>query len=248
MLGLMGERVDAREGQPGRERVPTEVARAFDYYQRAQAAGWASVSLHHAELGGAPLWVVYVTGEGDASYLEILDAEGTTLDGARLAAHQILGWDEFPGRVRLVAAFVNLEGFVSEEGLSEVDERAAAGQPPSDWPGEIRLEGTLLYPVGQRLGRIDFGDQALSDNLRQLAVAALDHLWDLPLRYGTDGVQPVRLGAQGSGVLGLGSFTRPTSDETYRVASWRDIDDASFVLYYRDGPMGLHLAISQFDN
>lgn len=49
-------------------------------------------------------------------------------------------------------------------------------------------------------------------------------------------------------MLSVGSFTRPTSGETYQVANWRDIDDASFVLYYRRGEFGLQLMISQFDN
>lgn len=243
-----GQRIDARPGQPGRSTVPAAVVQAFDYYYRAEAADWATVSLHHGTLAGGEVWVVYTTTDGDAGFLEILDGRGATLDGARLHADQILAWDELPGRVRLAHELTTLGGFATEEGLSEPEERAAAGQPPTRWPGEWTPNDTRLYPVLDRLGRIEFAEPAPTPEMRELAVAALDHLWDMPLRYSSDRGEPVRLGPGHAGVLSVGTFVRPTDGQTYQVANWRDIDDASYVLYYQRTATGLELKISQFDN
>jgi len=245
-----GDRIDARPGQPGRADVPAPVLVAFDFMYRVEASDYGSVSLHRseAEAEDGVRWVVYVTTDGDDAYLEILDDAGTSLHGARLSDHRILAWDEFPGRVRLSAIFTRAAGFVTEEGLSEPDERAAAGQPPADWAGEAALDGTRVYPQGVLLGRIEFGDPALPLELREIATAAIDQLWELPLRQQVQGDAPVVLGPEGVGRLSVGSFTRSTTGETYAVANWRDRDDASFVLYYRRVDAGLELVISQFDN
>ena len=244
-----GERLDAREGQPARAGLPTGVVAAFDFYQRAVAAEWGTLTLHRATVGGEVGYLLYLDGAEQRAFVEILNAEGTTTDGARLHADQILGWDEFPGRVRLSKPLTTLGEIIDEEGLSEPEERAAAGQPPQRWEGEVRLDGTSLFHVqGDELGRIDFGAIALTHELRELAVAALDHLWRLPLRYGIHGDEPVKIGPRDAGVLTVGPFTRPTTGTTYQVANWRDIDDASFVLYYERDEHGLRLAISQFDN
>ena len=243
-----GRRVDARVGQAERDSVPEAALRVFDAFFRIEAAGAGSVTLHQGPVGERTVWVVYATAGGDEAYLEVMDENGATLDGARLLSNRIIGWDEFPGRVRLSSLLTTIDGVTFEEGLSEADERAVAGQPPHRWEGEAVLDGTLLYPALDRLGRIDFGDIELSDELRELAVAAIDHLWDMPLRYSSHAGQPVELGPNRAGVLSVGSFTRPTDGQTYQVANWRDIDDASFVLYYQRGEHGLRLAISQFDN
>lgn len=243
-----GRRIDAREGQPERASVPAAALAVFDAFFRVEARDIGTVSLHQGPIGEQAVWVVYATTDGDDAYLEVLDESGATLDGARLLAGRIIGWDEFPGRVRLSSLLTTIEGVTFEEGLSEADERAAAGQPPYRWEGEAVLDGTLLYPVLDRLGRIELPEIELSDELRELAVAAIDHLWDMPLRYSSHAGQPVELGPSRAGVLSVGAFTRPTDGQTYQVANWRDIDDASFVLYYQRAEHGLRLAISQFDN
>ena len=55
-------------------------------------------------------------------------------------------------------------------------------------------------------------------------------------------------GLSGAGTMVVGSFTRPDDGQTYLVADWRDIDDASFTFYYRPETAAPVLAISQFNN
>ncbi|MEX1364695.1 MAG: hypothetical protein AB1Z98_16330 [Nannocystaceae bacterium] len=245
-----GERVDARPGQPRRSEPPEGAVEAFDFFYRIELGDFGSVSLHRGVIDGLAVWMVYATTDGDDAYFEVLDAEGNTLDGARLQGNAIIAYDEFPQRVRLSTLFTQLERYANEEGLSEPDERAAAGQPPMDWPGEAVLDDARVFPAsgGRNLGRIDLGEPSLPDRLRDLAVAAIEQLWALPLQQQVNGDEPVRLGPTGQGVLSVGSFTRPTDGQTYEVANYRDIDDASFVYYYLRGELGLQLAILQFDN
>ncbi|MEM9490356.1 MAG: hypothetical protein AAGC55_14515 [Myxococcota bacterium] len=243
-----GGRVDVRVGQPERDTVPALVAAAFDFYARAEAADIASVSLHRGTIDGHELWAVYTSTDGDDAYLEVLDRNGITVIGARYLADSMI-WDDFPGRVRLAPRWTRLDGYESEEGLHEPDERAAAGQPPMDWAGELRIDQGRIDHVGALMGSVDFGELTLTDEQRDLAVAGLEMLWELHLRHvvGND-ERPLTLGGNAQGVLAVGPFTRSTSGETFLTADWRDIDNSSYVLYFDTGSFGLRLRIQQYDN
>ena len=168
-------------------------------------------------------------------------------EGLALLVDELL-WDEFPGRVRLAPLWTRLTGFTHEEGYSEPAERAAAGQPPRGWVGELRVDQGHVDHVGGLMGAVDFGALTPTAAQRELAVAALELLWDLHLRHTVFGDAPLELGPRRQGVLTIGPFTRSTSAQTFLTASWRDIDDGSFVLYFVRGEQGLHLHTQQFDN
>ncbi|MCA9690302.1 MAG: hypothetical protein KC636_11880 [Myxococcales bacterium] len=243
-----GARIDARVGQPERAGVPAAARAAFDFYYRLEARDIGGVSLHHGVIEGHELWAIYATTDGDDAYLEVLNAAGATVTGARMLASRI-AWDEFPGRARLAALWTRLDGYAHEEGYSEPEERAQAGQPPRTWAGEAQLTEGAIDHDDALMGAVSFGAIDLTDAQRSLAIAALEVLWDVHLRHTVGGeARPVELGPQRQGVLTIGPFTRATTGETFATAAWRDIDDGSFVLYFDEGPFGLRLRVSQFDN
>ncbi|MEN0063900.1 MAG: hypothetical protein AAGA48_17235 [Myxococcota bacterium] len=240
-----GKRVDARSGQPGRRRVPTPVREAFDYYYRAERADIASVSLHRGRLAGRDLWAVYVSNDGNQQALEVLDPSGATLEGATLLEGELLGWDTFPRQVRLAAWLLALDPPAFEDGLSEPDERAAAGQVPLDWTdAEGMVEIGTLRGVSDLLVVMELSGPLSSGN-RERVYAAFSYLWSVHLTHRAEkGVTPL----QGNGVLRYGTFRRPTTGVTYWVADWRDIDDGSYVLYFSGEASRPVLSIVQFDN
>ena len=242
-----GARVDAREGQPERHSVPGPVLAAFDFYFRAEQRDVGSVSLHRGVVAGRAVWAVYTSTDGDDAYLEVLDEGGRTLEGARLMAGELVAWDDFDQRVRLSAVFLRLDDPAFEEGMSEPEERAAAGQPPMGWGGARKLlEGELRGRRGF-LVTAKFGEPALAPPDRNLAIAAFDYLWDVHLRHAANRGK-VTLGPNAQGVLTIGPFVRCTTGERFLVADWRDIDDGSYVLYFRQSADRLVLATVQFDN
>ncbi|MEL6346296.1 MAG: hypothetical protein AAFV53_24510 [Myxococcota bacterium] len=245
-----GGRIDAREGQPGRDTVPEGVREAFDFYYRFEADDFASVSLHQGVVAGVELYAVYTATDGDSAYLEVLDAEANTIDGARLFAEELIGWDEFPRRVRLSPEFVEYNGAESIDGPSEPEDRAANGSPPYDWSGDVKLEGALVYGQDNLLSRVEFPDITLSSAQREIAVAAIELLWDRVLKFNAPADGPVVLGGAqgGAGQLTVGNWTRINTGLRYEVADWRDIDDASYVLYFSRDAFGVYLALNQYDN
>lgn len=240
-----GRRVDARIGRPDRGLAPPEVVDAFDYYYRLEQADLGSVTLHAGALDGDVIWAVYATTDGDDRYLEVLDDGGNIVAGARFLADTV-AWDTFPGHTRLARLWTSLDRYAYEEGLHEPKERLDAGQPPWGWRGAYQTLEGALHPRGALLDRVDFGASPPPDDLRDLAVAAFEYLWDVHLRHTVTGDAPVRLGHGSQGVLTVGSFAR--IDGTYLAADWRDIDDGSYVLYFQRTPLGLQLKIQQYDN
>lgn len=243
-----GGRIDAREGQPGRDAVPEGARKAFDFYYRFEADDFASVSLHRGVVAGVEIYAVYTATDGDTAYLEVLDSEANTIDGARLFAEVLLGWDAFPKRVRVSAEFIEYRGAEPVESFSEPEDRAANGIPPYDWPGDVKFEGTLVYGQNDLLGRVEFPDIALTNAQREIAVAAIELLWDRVLKANAPADGPVVLSDSQVGQLTVGNWTRNNTGLSYEVADWRDIDDASYVLYFSRDEFGLYLALNQFDN
>lgn len=246
--GLAGAtRFDARAGHSARAGLPAAVLSSFDWYYRAEKADWASCGLWRVTLGGADVYLVYTSSDGDDCWLETFATDGTPALSARFLAGTFQLWDEFFGRARLSASLLEIGAYKREEGLSEEAERVAAGQPSLDWTGELTLDSGTLAPAGFRVGTITL-DAALSETQRELAFAAFDLLWGRALRPRATGGVTLTLGPRRAGVLYLGPFTRPTTGVSYEVARWRDIDDASFVLYFSRDTLGLHLSVEQFDN
>jgi len=246
--GLPGaERIDARAGHGARDGLPAAVLSGFDWYYQAEDADWASCGLWRVTLGGAEVYLLYTSSDGDDGWLETFSTDGTPALSARLLTGQLDRWDEFFGRARLSASLLEIAGYAREEGLSEEAERVAAGQPSLDWTGELALDSGTIASAGARVGTITL-DATLSESQRELAFAAFDLLWERALRPRAAGGATLSLGSHDEGVLYIGPFTRPVSGARYEVARWRDIDDASFVLYFARDGLGLHLAIEQFDN
>jgi len=135
-----------------------------------------------------------------------------------------------------------------DEGLSEPDEILAAGQVPRDWVPAVALDRGALRHDGTNLVGFDT-TVALTPEQREVAGAAFEFLWEHTFQHRVDGAAPLELGPTRQGTLKLGEFTRSDDGKQYLVADWRDIDDASFTLYYQRVPDGrLRLAISQFNN
>jgi hypothetical protein len=234
-----------------RAKLAPDVRRAFDVYARLEDADVGRAYLQRATIAGHEVHVVYAATDGDPSFLEVFDAKGKPLTSARLDGEQILAWDELFGRARFHPRVARLDQPKNEEGLSEPPEQAAAGQPPSDWPGALRLEqGTLAYAPdrGYRLTTLDVPALAGAPQ-RELATAALEFLWEESLKYRVvGGAEPFTLGMLNQGTLALGAWARPDG-KTYEVAKWRDIDDGSYTLYFdRAEGQRLRLATVQFDN
>lgn len=239
-----GGRVDAREGQLERKGVPAGVLAAFDFWIRIERADIGSVSLHQGRLADRDVWVVFVTNDGEQGALEVLDPSGATLEGATLLQGRIVSWDVFPRQSRLVAWVLALDGPSFEDGLSEVDERSAAGQVPMDYQGDGELDEGTLRGVADLLTRVEL-PVALPASDRDLVYAAFSHLWSAHLRFrAEDDITPLR----GNGRLRYGRFTRCTTGRTYWVADWRDIDDGSYVLYFEADAVRPVLSTVQFDN
>ncbi len=141
-----------------------------------------------------------------------------------------------------------------EDGFSEPDEIAAAGQVPRDWKAAATLSsGTVDYARGTFAG---FSSRVkLTPEQRELATAALSVVWERTFQHRIEG-QPgapdtagsLKLGDQHQGSLKLGTFKRSDDGKTYLVADWRDIDDNSETLYFeRTGSGALRLAIQQIN-
>lgn len=244
-----GRRVDAREGMADREGVPEALRAAFDFYYRVERRDIGGVRLDRGRIGGFELYTLTTTTDGDDAYVEVWSTEPALLGAARFYAYQAPVWDDFPGRVRLSPLFIEFDHPRDEGGFSEPDERAAAGQVPHGWPGEVRLDAGRLWHAGGRFpGALELDELLLTEEWRELAVAAFEFLWFRHLQHAANGTEPVELGPDHQGVLTLGAYTRPDDGVTYQVADWADIDDGSWVLYFQRGPFGLTLAISQFDN
>lgn len=241
-----GRTVDARVGQPGRASLPTGVLVGFDHYARAMDADWATVTAHQAKIGGQDVNVLYTTTDGDDAYLEVLDKDGNGLASAKVSADELVGWDPVFGLARQAYPLAALDHPRSDEGYSEPDEAAAAGQLPRDgsWaPAAVVDSGRLLKDQRGFLGLE--GGPALSDEHTRLAYAAFEHLHHFVFQH-----QPwdIQIASNRAGTLRLGEHTRSDDGKTYLVADWRDIDDASFTFYFERTDGGLRLAINQFNN
>lgn len=226
--------------------APAKVAESYNFYDRAEQAGWATTSLQRSKIAGHTVYIVYCSTDGDYGHLEVLDKKGAPLASARLSGDQLIGWDEAFGRTRFSEAMVSLDAPKVEDGLSEAPERAAAGQAPQDWAGDLRLtQGRLRYDATGRLGALEL-PQAVGSSRLELAAAAFEWLWGNSLKYRVQGSRdPFLLGEHRAGTLTLGSFTRGDG-KTYEVADWRDIDDASFTLYFNRTAEGrLRMAAQQ---
>ena len=244
-----GTRLDTRDGDV--PVAPTGLAASVDdsfaFFARLEVGGLGTVRLDEAVVAEATVQVVTaIATDGDA-YVEAWLPDGTSITGARFFATEAPVWDAFEGRARLAERWTGWAGFGFEEGLSEDDERSAAGQVPYDWTGELELTSGQLTQAGSLLGEVQTGSTTLTDDQRALVVAAFDLLWSRHLQYRSDG-GVVPLGPTENGVLTIGDFTRSTDGETYRVADWRDIDDGSYVLYFQTGTTGLELRVIQYDN
>ncbi|MCB9794660.1 MAG: hypothetical protein H6741_18260 [Alphaproteobacteria bacterium] len=243
-----GALLDPREGQPDRAGVPAQVLAGFDYAVRIEAAGEGATRM---DLGVIDTYAVYtvttVGADGDA-YVEVRTPDERLVTGARFHGSEAPVWDSFDGRVRLAQRFTTLDGLTWEEGYSEAAERAAAGQPPQGWSGDVQVSSGSLPWAGSLMGPVDFDGLALTDAQRDVAVAAFDFLWDAHLKYTVSTGTAVTLGSRNQGLLTVGEFTRSTTGETFMVADWRDIDDGSFVLYFDLGAEDPQLRVVQYDN
>lgn len=250
MDALPGARqLDVRPGQPARAQVPAAVLDAFDHYFRAQARDWATVRLYQARVAGQAVLALEMSTDGDAGYLEVFKRDGAPLTSARLFANRLLAHDELFGRCRLTPGMLYLDAPRFDEGLSEAPERAAAGQVPLGWPGDVAIDGGEVTHADHRLGTVKLPpDVALTDEQQKVLFAAMELLWERTLQHRVFDDAPITLGRRGAGELRIGEFTRPDDGKTYLVADWRDLDDDSFVFYFtRDGE-NLRYAIQQYDN
>lgn len=246
-----GRRIDVRPGQPGRAEVPASVLQGFDHYYRAEAADWASVGLHEARVAGKPVYVITMNTDGDDGHLEVYKKDGTPLTSARLYDRQLFAHDEFFGRTRISTSLLNLDGARWEDGMSEAPERAAAGQVPRDWPGDVLFNGTQVHHEGNLFHHLDLpAGLQLDPEQRQVLYAAAELLWASTFQHRVDGPgnAPLTLGPNNQGELRIGEFRRSDDGQTYIAADWRDIDDNSFVFYFQRTQDGLRLAIQQYDN
>lgn len=228
--------------------VPAKVAESYHFYDRAEQDGWATTSLQRSKIAGHSVYIVYCSTDGDYGHLEVLDKKGAPLASARLSGDQLLGWDEAFGRTRFSESMVSLDSPKTEDGLSEPAERAAAGQVPQDWRGDLQLtQGRLRYEPTGRLTELEL-PQASGTQL-ELAAAAFEWLWGNSLKYRVQGGKdPFLLGDHRQGTLVLGTFER-NDGKTYQVADWRDIDDGSYTLYFdRTAEGRLKMAAQQINN
>ncbi|OGR12183.1 MAG: hypothetical protein A2341_20850 [Deltaproteobacteria bacterium RIFOXYB12_FULL_58_9] len=240
------ERIDARPGHGERRQVPKTVLKSFDYFYRAEEADWASVSLQRGIVAGYKVWATYMTTDGDDEYLEVFTEGGQPLVSARLWAGGAPTWDEFFGRDRLAGTFTHLDEPEYVEGLSEEAERVAAGQVSNTWQGDVQINAGAIHHAEGHISRIELKDGLLDNEQRDVAYIAFDRLWEYTLQHRVDGAAPLELGQEG--VMKVGAWTRPTDGKKLLVASWRDIDDASYVFYFEPDAAGPKLLVEQSDN
>ena len=236
---------------PVRATVPAPVLSAFDHYARAEDADWASVKLLKGEIDGKPVYGISMSTDGDDKYYELFDDKGQGLASARGFEDGLLIPDAFFGRARFSRSLWNLDGATSEDGLSEPVDRAAAGQPPQGWRGDVHLDqGTFHFDAFRRLLRVELPTGlSLTSTQQQLLHAGLDLVADRVMQHRATPGQALEIGPQRNGTLSIGAFTRSTDGQTYEVAAWKDIDDSSFVFYFqRDAGGQLRLKSEQFDN
>lgn len=248
--GLPGATVLDGRSAAVRATLPLGVRTAFDLYAKLQDADIGNVYLQRAPIGGHEVLIVYGVTDGDPGFLEVFDKSGKPISSARLNGDRVLAFDEVFGRARFHPTVAHAEGVLTEEGLSEPDDQAAAGQPPTDWQGVLRTsQGRLHYdPTSYRLKEIEL-PITQDDPRYEVAAAAFEYLFETSLKHRLiGGDEPFRLGSMREGELVLGPFAR-NDGKTYEVAKWRDIDDGSFTLYFERTQEGrLRLHTSQFDN
>jgi hypothetical protein len=249
-----GARLDVRPAvgdAAQRAKVPAAVLTAFDSYHRMENADWGSASLHKGRVAGHDVYLVFASTDGDDGYLELFNDQGLSVISARLNAGDIVAWDEFPGRARLSHNIVERFGNTQRaEGFSDDSERLAADQILSTWQPDVsmsrgEMSSVEVAPDVRFLGTTTL-DAVLTEPQRALAFAALDILFVRSLRNRVDqNGTPLQLEDQGT--LRLGTFTNATG-ETLLVADWKDIDDDSRTLYFRQGANGLELVVDQYNN
>jgi len=241
-----GTRVDARIGKPGRVGVPQGTLDVFDYYYQAEAQDWASVRLYQGKIDGEPVHVVYMTTDGDDQYLEVFNKNGQAVASSEFMAWQSVDWDEWPGRARLARTFSYDARY--EDGYSQQAEAIAAGQipPGGRWNADVVIDNARVYHQGGQPVRYDL-PSTLTESQRNVATAALNIIWNSVLRHNSHS-NPVVISPSTKGTLAIGEFTRSDDGQTYIVADWRDIDDASSTFYYKNGPAAPKLAINQYNN
>ncbi|MEZ4454400.1 MAG: hypothetical protein R3B09_33420 [Nannocystaceae bacterium] len=197
------------------------------------------------------MFAIYTTTDGDDEYLELYTGDGEPLASARLWAAGDLTWDPFFGRARLVAPFLALDHPTSEEGLSEPAERAAAGQVPQSWSGDVTVaDGEIQHKYGRLVRIVLPAELSLTLRRREVVTAGLELIFDRSLTHRRDpGGAPLRLGPGENGVLLVGDFVRSTDHQAYEVAYWRDVDDDTYVFYFQRGAHDqLVLKVVQYDN
>jgi hypothetical protein len=235
---------------PTRATVPAPILAAFDHYARAEEADWAGVKLEKGEIDGKPVYGITMSTDGDDKYYELFDDKGQGLASSRGFSDGVIYPDPFFGRARLSPSIRRLDGPDAEEGLSEPIDRAAAGQPPQGWRGDVVVDsGAFHFDQFRRLERYELpAGLVLSAPQQELLYAGLDLVADRVMQHRVTPGQPLEVGPLRNGTLAIGSFTRPTDGETYEVAAWKDIDDSSFVFYFQRDAGQLRLRIEQFDN
>lgn len=246
-----GTELEAAEGGADRAGLPAAVVDSVDHFVRIEEAAQGTLRVDQGSIEGFEVIVLTVTTNRDDAYVECFFDDGTWVTGGRFFASEAPAWDAFSGRVRLAERWT--AGFSSpsfEEGFSEADERDAAGQVPLGWSGDVQVLSGQVPAQGSLMGTVDFGTTVLSDEQRAVAVAALELLWGRHLVWTLGGAESgvVALGPDGQGVLSVGWFTRSTTGEELFAADWRDLDDSSYVFYFRMGTWGPELAVEQYDN
>lgn len=172
------------------------------------------------------------------------DLNGNGLSRDEIAKMSLTGKRAVDLAKALKAAAVPVEPPRIEEGFSEPDEIAAAGQVPRDWKAAATLaSGTIDHADGKYLG---FTSRTkLTPAQKELAAAAMPILWERTFQHRGD---DLKFGESDQGILKLGSFKRSDDGKTYLVADWQDIDNDSQTLYFEKMANGkLRLAIQQIN-
>ncbi|MFO0723575.1 MAG: hypothetical protein U1E65_07335 [Myxococcota bacterium] len=243
-----GTVIDARpQFHPeNRASLPAGVLKAYDFFERAESHDWAGVTLQRANVAGFDAYLVFTTTDGDDGYLEVLDKNGAPVLSARLSGEELVGIDEVFGRDRFTENMVDLDEPTATTGLADPAARAAAGQIPLDFVGDLSLsQGQLSFDQWKNLGKIEI--PALWSSPRaELGAAALEILWQRSLKNNVQGSAPFVLGPTAGGTLSLGSFTRPSDGKVFEVADWQSNGTGGSTLYFdRTADGRLKLAIDQ---
>jgi hypothetical protein len=247
-----GKRIDARVGRPDRIGLPGNAHAAFDFFYRVEARDIGGVSLHEGKIGNVEVLAIFVGTDGDDGYFEVMTKAGEYLTSGRLMGEELVAFDSFPGRTRLSPLFTaTLADYKVIEGYSEPADIELHGQVPRDWPADVVIDKALLHHTGAIHGLptdlVTDPSITLTDEQRDVAIAALDFLWSHHLKFASTDMNPVKLAPNWSH-LKIGYYDHPIEGERFMVADWRDIDDGSYTLYYRMTDEGPKLAISQFNN